>query len=104
MAIGFVEARTLLEPGSSFCWGPALEVSTSPSSLFYMLGNMDDIDASTFFLGLRQAGQGGKKRRQGREFEKYIKSGARGCKHKCVEISSRSPSAADERRIPASHR
>ena len=64
MAIGFVEARTLLEPGSSFCWGPALEVSTSPSSLFYMLGNMDDIDASTFFLGLRQAGQGGQKRRQ----------------------------------------
>ena len=55
MAIGFVEARTLLEPGSSFCWGPALEVSTSPSSLFYMLGNMDDVDASTFFLGLRQA-------------------------------------------------
>ena len=46
MGIGCVEARALLEPGPSFCWGPALEGSTSPaSSLFFTPGKVDDIDA-----------------------------------------------------------
>ena len=37
-----VEARALLEPGPSFCWGPALEGSTSPSSwFFYTLGKVE---------------------------------------------------------------
>ena len=35
MGIGCVEARALLEPGPSFCWGPALKGSTSPSSSFF---------------------------------------------------------------------
>ena len=42
MGIGCVEARALLEPGPSFCWGPALEGSTSPSSwFFYTLGKVE---------------------------------------------------------------
>ena len=42
MGIGCVEARALLEPGPSFCWGPALKGSTSPSSsFFYALGKVE---------------------------------------------------------------
>ena len=37
-SISCVEARALLELGPSFCWGPALEGPTSPSSLFFDAG------------------------------------------------------------------
>ena len=44
--IGCIEARVLLEPGPSFCWGPALEGPTSPSSSRSSTpGKVDEIDA-----------------------------------------------------------
>ena len=43
--IGCVEARALLEPGPSFCWGPALEGPTSPSSSLFDAGQVDEIHA-----------------------------------------------------------
>ena len=43
--IGCVEARALLEPGPSFCWGPALEGPTSPSSSLFDAGQVDEINA-----------------------------------------------------------
>ena len=43
--MGCVKAIALLEPGPSFCWGPALEGPTSPSSTrSSMPGKVDEID------------------------------------------------------------
>ena len=43
--MGCVKAIALLEPGPSFCWGPALEGPTSPSSTRSSTpGKVDEID------------------------------------------------------------